>query len=73
MDKRVVFALNKHVRTDRTDTGANLYISKTVEGVCLYIDFFPPILRFLSVSYKTKTIQVVFSFGFCLSVYNTNE
>ena len=37
-------------------------------GVCLYIDYFFPILRFLSVSYKTKTIRVVFSFGVCLSV-----
>ena len=46
----------------------NLYINKTVEGLCLYIDYIFPILRFLSVSYKTKTIQVVFSFGVCLSV-----
>ena len=46
----------------------NLYINKTVEGVCLYINYFFPILRFLSVSYKTKTIQVVFSFGVCLFV-----
>ena len=36
--------------------------------MCLYIDYFFPILRFLSVSYKTKTIQVVFSFGVGLSV-----
>ena len=46
----------------------HLYINNTVEGVCLYIDYFFPILRFLFVSCKTKTIQVVFSFGVCLSV-----
>ena len=40
------------------DSTKKLYINKTVEGVCLYIDYFFPILRFLSVSYKTKTIQV---------------
>ena len=48
----------------------NLYycIYKSVQWVCQYVDYFCPILRLLSVSYKTMLNRVVFNFGVCLSV-----
>ena len=59
-----------HIHRETETASNNLYIIKFVEGVCLYIDYFFLIMRFLSVYFKTKTIQVVFSFvPVCLFVH----